>query len=1042
MILLLNKKIVLVLFVLIIYACQTENDTSQTMLNSKSSVLGDLKDGFQKPPSFAKPRVFWWWLNSMATKESITRDLEELKDKGFGGAMIFDAGSSSYRVAHKTEAGPFCGSKEWKELFAFALKEADRLGLELSLNIQSGWNPGGPTVKSEDAMKKIVWTEKRFIGPAKISESLPQAKGVYYQDIAIQAYRHNEDIIHKPIKHWGYKSLNKQFRGSGAYPLHKLREQESDAQNDFDLKSESVFDLTGQLDKNGTLQWIVPEGTWIVLRFGSVLTGAQVSTSSDGYSGLSFDHLSTKALETFFNDVVDPILVSGGNYVGKSLRYLHTDSWEMRLTNWTKNFLEDFREFRGYEMRPYLPVLAGRIVDNREISNRFLYDFRKTVSDCIADRMYKQFAKLTHERGLLVHPESGGPHSAPIDGLKCLGRNDVPMGEFWARANTHRVSEDARLFIKQSSSAAHIYGKRFVAGEGPTTIGPQWERSPKDLKSVFDRNFCEGINRFFWHCFTSSPKEFGLPGNEYFAGTHLNPNTTWWNQSEAFIDYLARTSFLLSQGLFQADVCFYYGDDVPNFVLRKHTIEGLGPGYDYDECNAEVILNRMSVKDKNIVLPDGMRYRVLSLPNREAITPEVLEKIEKMVKDGATVVGPKPTKSTGLKGYPNSNGNVKEIADRLWGACDSINVTENQYGRGRIFWGKSLREVLRDDGILPDFSYKSGQDSAQLDYIHRKADDIDIYFVVNRLARFGIYDTKYRYLTDLPDRHERVDCSFRVTGKVPEIWDPMTGEITKLAIYKEDDGITLVPLHLKPEGSVFIIFRDGPDENNIISVDDDSGAIFPVSAGRAGKHPPIRTQKMRNKLILEVFEAGNYELTGSNGKTVSVQMEKLDNNIDVDGAWDVFFPKGWGAPEKIIFQELVSWTESTDPGIRYFSGTAEYRKTVIIPENLLAKNRLYLDLGNVQELAEVIVNGDSLGVLWMPPFIIDITESVITGNNDFAICVVNLWPNRLIGDQFLPQEKRFSRTNIHKFKKSDNLRISGLLGPVRIIPVRIVELNL
>ncbi|MEA3477562.1 MAG: glycosyl hydrolase, partial [Bacteroidota bacterium] len=347
---------------------------------------------------------------------------------------------------------------------------------------------------------------------------------------------------------------------------------------------------------------------------------------------------------------------------------------------WTRHFQKEFKTLRGYDMLPYLPVLAGRIVDSREVSNRFLYDFRKTVSDLIADRMYARFAEMAHERGLLVHPESGGPHSAPIDGLKCLGRNDVPTGEFWVRANTHRVRVDERLFIKQSSSAAHIYGKRFVAGEGPTSVGPQWERAPKDLKNVFDRNFCEGINRFFWHCFTNSPKEFGIPGNEYYAGTHLNPNTTWWNKSGAWTRYLSRGSYLLSQGLFQADVCIYYGDDVPNFVLWKRTLDDLGPGYDYDECNAEVILMRMSVKDGNIVLPDGMTYRVLRLPDRNAITLEVLQKIEQMVKNGATIVGPKPAISTGLKAYPESDRKVQEIADKLWGECDGKTITENHYG--------------------------------------------------------------------------------------------------------------------------------------------------------------------------------------------------------------------------------------------------------------------------------------------------------------------------------------------------------------------------
>jgi hypothetical protein len=1021
--------------------CQSNTNEFFKSIKTNATLTEDFVKGFQNPPLYAKPRVFWWWLNSMATKESITRDLVELKDKGFGGAMIFDAGSSSYKVAHKTEPGPVFGSAEWKELFVFALNEANRLGLELSLNIQSGWNPGGPTVTPEDAMKKIVWTEKKVSGPARFSGQLPQEKGEFYKNITIQAYRIKTEEKCKPIKYLGYKSLYKQLRGKGVYLLHLLHEQEQDAQNDFDLKSEHIINLSDKLDKSGFLKWDVPEGEWTILRFGYVLTESEVSTSSDGYEGLSFDHLSTKALENFFSDVVDPILLSGGDLVGESLKYLHTDSWEMKLTNWTKNFCEDFREMRGYDMTTYLPVLAGRIVNSREISNRFLYDFRKTVSDCIADRMYSQFAKLAHERGLLIHPESGGPHSAPIDGLKCLGRNDVPMGEFWARANTHRVEEDARLFIKQSSCAAHIYGKRFVAGEGPTTIGPQWERSPKDLKNVFDRNFCEGINRFFWHCFTSSPKEFGLPGNEYFAGTHLNPNATWWHQSKGFVDYLARCSFLLSQGLFQADVCFYYGDDAPNFVLRKRTIVELGSGFDYDECTAEVILLRMAVKDQKIVLPDGMSYRLLRLPDREAITLEVLEKIEQLVKDGATIVGQKPRTSTGLRGYPESEEKVKKIADRLWGVCDGITLTQNKYGNGRVFWGKPMRKILLDDGLLPDFSYQSSQDSSQLDYIHRKADDADIYFVVNKLARQGIFDTKYRYLTDLPDRYERVDCSFRVKGKVPEIWDPMTGEISKVSIFREEDGVTVVPLHLKPEGSLFVLFREKSGNPHIVSLEKDGRAIFPVIAGKPGELSMVNISHTNDKINVETFEDGNYKLALSDGQKKSIHVKNISNIVLVEGKWDVHFPKGWGAPEKTVFNKLISWTESTMPGMRYFSGIAEYRKSFTITKSLLSENKLYLDLGNVQEMAEVFINGKSLGILWMPPFITEITEFVNVGKNEFEIQVVNLWPNRLIGDQLLAEEKRFTKTNIHKFKKSDELRISGLLGPVRIIPTRIVPVN-
>jgi hypothetical protein len=1031
----------LILFITVIVYSWNNNILAQEYLNSDSKLIGNLENGFQNPPLYAKPRVFWWWLNSMATKESITRDLEELKAKGFGGALIFDAGSSNYDVAKKTAPGPVFGSKEWKELFVFALKEADRLGLEMSFNIVSGWNPGGPTVTPKDALKKIVWSEKIIPGMSQFSDTLPQPQGEYYHDITVQAFRINNQKQKSFLMNWQLKSMNDHFRGFDEYPLYKLREENDSLISDYDAKRDSIIDLTKYIDENGKLNWSIPSGDWKILRIGYAITGVKVSTASDGYDGLSFDHLSSEAFKKFFSEVVEPILNDAKPYIGKSLKYLMTDSWEMDVANWTENFRDEFLQRRGYDMTPYLSVLTGQIVENRDISNRFLYDFRKTVSDCIADRMYAEFAKISHERGLLVHPESGGPHAAPIDGLKCLGRNDFPMGEFWARSNTHRFTEDHRLFLKQSSSAAHIYGKRFVAGEGPTSIGPQWERSPKDLKNVFDRNLCEGINRFYWHCFTSSPKEFGLPGNEYFAGTHLNPNVTWWNQSKDFIDYLSRSSFLLSQGLFQADVCFYCGDDVPNFVKRKKMNPELGFGYDYDECNAEVILNRMSVKDGKIIFPDGMSYQILRLPDRDAITLEVLKKIEQLVKDGATVVGPKPIKSTGLKNYPSSNIEVQKIANELWGKCDGKTVTENSYGKGKVYWGKALRDILIEKNVRPDFDFVSSQDSTQMDFIHKKAEGTDIYFVVNRLARKGIYDTKYRYITSLPDRYEWVDCKFRVIGKQPEIWDPMTGKIEDAVVYREENGYTIISLQFEPEGAKFVVFRKATYNKHFVSVTRNGKSLFPIEKESPEMFPPVRLENQKGKIFLEAFQPGKYNLVNAEGKVITSEIKNSCDEINIDGSWEVHFPNGWGAPEKATFDKLISWTESNNDGIKYFSGTAEYVKTFNITKDQINSGKLYLDLGNVQELAGVKINGKSIGVLWMPPFISDITNFMSEGKNEIAISITNLWPNRLVGDQFLPKEKRFTKTNVEKFTKDDPLRISGLLGPVKLICSKVIELD-
>ena len=414
----------------------------------------NLVQQFKNPHQSAWPRVFWWWLEGNVTKEGITRDLEAMKAKGIGGALIFDAGSSNYQVAKRTPAGPVFLSSEWRELYKHALKEANRLGIEISLSIQSGWNLGGPSVQPENAMKKFVWSEKRVKGPGKLSEVLPvssQVREGFYRDIAVQAYKlaAGKEREHRPIKDWGIKSVNDQFRGWGAYPLYILREQFPSIPGEEDVKSDAILDITDKMDKNGRINWDVPEGTWLILRYGYTLTGAKVSTSSPGWKGLSLDYLSTRALDFYFETVVDTLIADAGDMAGKTLKYLHTDSWEMGPVNWTAEFREEFKKWRGYDPTPFLPVLAKKIVDSRKVSNRFLYDLRRTISDCIADNHYKKFADYSHRYGIGIHPESGGPHSAPIDALQCLGRNDIPMGEFWARAKTHRIKDEDRLFGKQ-----------------------------------------------------------------------------------------------------------------------------------------------------------------------------------------------------------------------------------------------------------------------------------------------------------------------------------------------------------------------------------------------------------------------------------------------------------------------------------------------------------------------------------------------------------------------------------------------------------------
>lgn len=997
----------------------------------------ELNRGFRNPPPESGLRCYWWWLNSMATKESITRDLEEMKAKGYGGASLVDAGSSSYQVARKTEAGPVFMSPAWMELYQHAVREAGRIGIELSVNVQSGWNPGAPSVTPELALKKLVYTETPVHGGQKVSLELPRPEEkLLYRDVMVQAIpapAKDSPVKDEAILNWSKKSFNKAMGWQGIYPLHELREGFDKPVEGNVIRKEDIIDLTACFDGT-TLSWDAPAGDWLVIRYGWTCTGAKTSTTSDGWSGLSLDHLNPDAFELFRQTVIQP-LIEAAKEAGNSVKFLQTDSWEMGVVNWTNRFPEEFRKFRGYELNSFMPVMTGRVVESQEISNRFLHDVRKTVGDCVAEYHYRLFYELAHQNGMGIHPESGGPHSAPVDALRVMGISDFPQGEFWARSNTHRVSDAARLAVKQSACVAHTNGKRFVAAEGPTSIGPQWERSPKDLKANIDRIFCSGVNRIVWHTFTSSPKEFGLPGNEYFAGTHLNPNVTWWKQAGDFISYLNRCSYLLQQGLFVADVLYYYGDDVPNFVFLEEEYPELNFGYDWDKCSKDVILNRASVENGRIMLPDGMSYRVLVLAPEQEIDLKVLEKVERLVREGATVIAPRPRRTSGLTGYPGSDHKLNALAEKMWGRINGKEITENNYGKGRVIWGKPVNEVLASLGTAPDFSFRSPDPKTALDYIHRKTAGADYYFVVNRFGRKGIDDFEYRYLTGLPDRFEQVECSFRVTGKVPQLWDPQTGEIRDIRTWLEENGRTVVPLHLKPEGSVFVVFREEQPSRHVTGVRKDGTELFPGNTAPAKPWPLFETSGSGKDWQLTAPEAGTYILQWSDGKTSTARVQEPIRKIPLEGSWTISFDPEWGAPAVVSTDQLKSWTDFEEEGIRYYSGTAVYEKAFTADLGKMKGKRVFLNLGNLHEMAAVVLNGHRFGLNWTAPSIIDVTEYLLKEENQLQVEVTNLWPNRLIGDNKLPLEKRFTRTNINKFEAADAeslLRVSGLLGPVQL----------
>ncbi len=950
-----------------------------------------LDDAWLNPPPAARLRAYWWWLNGNVDAAAITRDLREMKAKGFGGAVIVDAGGAEQDGNNRVPAGPTFASPAWVELFRHALAEADRLGLELSLNIQSGWNLGGPMVSDDDAVKKLVFTEAEVSGPAAVDVALPAPARVdnYYRDLFVLAFplHHAKST---GVAHWPAKALEEKlpFTGPNAFFLTNsapktelLVAEETDHPGEEDTTAAEVVDVTRYMNAEGRLQWTPPAGRWQVLRFGCTLADVhRVSTASDGWVGNAIDVFDRGAFDRYANGVLVPLLESVRPYVGKSLRYLHTDSWEVDLTNWTPTLRTEFEKRRGYDPLPYLPAFAGRIVGSRTTTDRFLNDYRKTLGDLAVDNHYRPFRDLAHRYGLGIHPESGGPHYTPIDAQRCLGMDDVPMSEFWARSKTHRTTEESRFFVKQPASAAHTYGHPLVSAEAFTSIGPHWQETLWDnLKPSFDHAIGEGLNRLVWHAFVCSPESMGVPGQQYFAGTHFNPNVTWWNYAGPFLEYLNRCQALMQRGRFVADVLYYYGDHVPNFTqLRASDPARVGPGYDYDVITEEALIDRASVQEGRIVLPDGMSYRLLVLAPEKTISLPVLRKVSALVAAGATVLGARPDAASSLRGQPAADAEVRQLADKLWGResavggassprdHDSSAATDEAGTRRRphrLISDRTAREVLWSSGVLPDVGFLNAP-ATHFDTMHRRDGDTDIYFVASR-----------------EEQPVQVAVTFRVNDRAPELWDAVTGGRRFASAYTGAHGVTTVPLDLPPYGSVFVVFR-----------------------APAGEHP---AQAATNTVA-------------------------FDSRGELTGPWTVNFDPKWGGPAVTQFDSLVSWTTRPEPGVRFYSGTATYRKTFTAPATQDSQH-LWLDLGLVRELAAVRVNGKSVGIVWAPPFRVDITGAVHPGSNQLEVDVVNFWPNRIIGDAALSPAERLTRTNITKLNASTPLTPSGLFGPVRLL---------
>lgn len=974
------------LYAIFIMSCAPKQSDSAFTRLSKSKFL--------EPPLEARPGALWPWLNGHVDLKQITRELEEMKSKGMRGAIIWDIGSLA-DPEHIIPVGPAFLGEESLAAIHHAMDEAERLGLELGIFASSSWNAGGAWIKPEHGSKELSWSEVRVNGPRQFSDILPLPEKTEdgFADVAAFALPASRD---KRISDFG-----------------------------------DVINLSGSLDDLGRLTWDVPDGEWAILRFVERNTGQPLVCPSPNSNGLVIDHLSGDAAENHFRHMIDRLLEGRDRL--HPLSFFMLDSYEVwEATDWTPDFIEEFTRRRGYDPRPYLPVLADWTILDADISGRFLHDYKKTVSDLIIDQHFLKANEILDESGLLLLAEAGHGGAARVDPLKALGAADIPMGEFW----NHR-----RFWVtKEAASAAHIYGRKLVNAES-LTGWQHWQDGPAGYKRLFDIACCAGLNQVTVHTFEHNPSDAGLPGYGYHAGEHFNVNSTWWPQAGPMLRYMARCCHLLQQGSFVGDVCFYYGDQAPNLVPARRIdpsikplyeesaclhcgkpkpirTDSLGPGYDYDYVNEDVILNRMRVHDGKIVLPCGPSYHALVLPERVDISLPVLTRIGELVEAGATVVGPKPSRSVSLEDYPDCDQQVRDLAAEIWGPCDGDRIKTHDFGLGRVVWNIPLGDVLIDMGVGPDFTVE-GIDNQDLtiDYIHRQTDREDIYFVANSSV-------------DL----QEVTCTFRVArGRLPLLWDPDTGRIENVTRFRLGRGTVTIPLVLEPLSSTFVVFEEDEPRDHITKVEkrETTDASPGTEADNAWVDVMIESVGA-DKLSVLIGSPGEYVFTNQAGRTARIRIAQLPDSPVLDLPWTLRFPEGWGAPDSIQTESLFSWPESELDGIKYFSGTAVYSTEFRIADPLLGEGFiLYLDLGEVRETAEVWLNGESAGILWKPPFRVDVTELLVPGTNRLEVAVTNLWNNRIVGDHQPGIKNGFTRTNLKaKFNKDSPLLPSGLLGPV------------
>ncbi len=993
----------LLIYILIMVGCFSIQGNSQN-----KTVYNTLVESFRNPPVDAHPKVYWWCLNGNIDTIRAKQEFASMKEAGIRGLGIVDMGSRDTMIP----GGPaFMGDESLRNIKTM-VTEAGKLGLKVRQGLASSWNLGGRWVKPENGAKslyfskyglksdkaektiklpfpKITFSQKSLIGGTN-KPMIPfdeNGRPVYYEDVAVLAIPANI----------GVNSLD----------------------------TAEIIDVTPYFNpKTDILNWDFPGGDWDIYRYVCSNSGQQLVIPSPNSAGLTIDHFDSVAVETHLRYIIDRLLPVLGDFRNTALESFYFASYEARGFVWTPSLANEFRKVNGYDIKKYIPSLFDLELFDRETTKQVQKDFKKTLSELMINNLYRKSKEICNSYGLKLVSEAGGPgfplYNGPAEPLKALGSLDVPRGEFWINhsrfyKDTNADSIDILRVVKEVSAASHIYKKGIVEEEAFTSF-QHWQEGPSDMKPFGDRAFCEGMNRVVFHGFNHNISGSGFPGYAYGAGTHFDDKRVWWAKARPFVEYLTRISAVAQETDFFADVLWYYGDKIPNAATAKNTHFCVGPGYDYEVINTDILVNDIEVKDGKLVLSNGASFSLLALENEECINPEVLKKLKDLVGQGAVVVGEKPKGVARIAKYNKSVTENEMLINHLW--TDAKNPKGSGVNvQGKIWSGITPAEMLEILNVSPDINYK-GKESYLLDFIHYKKDGLDVYFICN---------PENKWISR--------NVGFRINNKVPEIWDPVTGEIIPVSIYNQNKEYTEIPLTLAPYGSLLLVFNDMDTDSHYTGI---SGS---------GKYTPFVEFTKDGVCFLQ---DGDVTLK-KDGQSEKVKNE--NRSIALDGDWEVSFTKGWGAPQKVTFSELISWTDSKIEGIKYYSGIATYKTAFQYEPGKIEGKKIYLDLGEISKVGEVWLNGQRLGITWARPHRFDVTAILKTGENTLTVEVANTWSNRLTGDALTGE--KYTNTNIKKtiiptpgMQTGDQTRYtwdkvplirSGLLGPVSLVSVKLVK---